>query len=92
MDKTSRALRRYHRSRMHARALEMVNDWYYYSPRSDKEMNRVAARVRDHMAVCSCGGCCNPRRNKWNSLKERVSLAERRAQDSYDAQILEINS
>lgn len=92
MDKTSRALRRFHRARMHTRATQMISEWYWYSEKlTPEEIHINAAKHRDHMCVCSCSGCGNQRRNKWNSCKYRLTLAERRNQLEFKEQLKEVD-
>ena len=91
MDKISRAQRRFHRARMHARATSMINQWYWWSENlNPKELHISAAKRRDHMCACSCPGCGNQRRNKWNPIKYRLTLAERKNLDSFQQQLIEI--
>jgi hypothetical protein len=92
MDKNSRALRRFHRARMHARAIQMVQDWYWYSEKLDpKELSISASKHRDNMCICSCSGCGNQRRNKWNSRKYRLTVAERRNLAEFKEQLKEVD-
>ncbi len=94
MDKVSRALRRYHRRRMHNRAAKMVQEWCFAFEQpwdtDPKEFHKIVAKRRDHMCSCSCSGCGNQRRNKWNPLKYRLTLAERRNNDVFMQQMDEI--
>lgn len=88
MDKISRSERRYHKRRMHNRATKMIQEWYWYSESlTPKELHISAAKRRDHMCVCSCSGCGNQRRNKWNSRNERLTMAERRHTASFVEQM-----
>lgn len=92
MDKTSRALRRFHRARMHNRATQMILDWYWYSERLNlEEISINASKRRDHMCACSCASCGNQRRNKWNSCNERLTMAERRNQTDFKEQLREVD-
>ena len=50
-----------------------------------KDAWKSASRIHNHLAVCSCAGCGNPRRFYKN--KESLTLQERRFMDraaSYD--------
>ena len=87
-----RALRRYHDARMLKRAERMILDWYsWYEPKpSPEELHEQAKRRRDHMCVCSCSGCGNPRNGVWNSRRDRMTMPERKAEDAYLAAMEEI--
>ena len=95
MDKNSRALRRFHRARMHARATLMVQEWRFAFEQpwetDPEEFHKTVAKQRDHMCVCSCSGCGNQRRNKWNSGKYRLTMAERRNQIEFKEQVKEVD-
>lgn len=41
-------------------------------------LRRRAYRRRNTTKVCSCVMCGNPRHNKWGTLKNRVTLQERK--------------
>lgn len=85
-----RAQRRKDNARMLKRARKMVEGWYVYSSDlpSNKELHEIARIFRDNMQRCSCSGCGNPRRSKWYG-KERVTMPERKAHDSYVDQLQE---
>ena len=59
-----RAIRRHHLARMRAKAFRLYPD----KPK--------AATYADHLAVCSCWMCGNPRRHAKGT--ERLTLQERR--------------
>lgn len=86
-----RALRRHHTRRMHKRAVEMVKGWYWppEAP-SRQELFETARRYRDHMKVCSCSSCGNPRNNVWSHRREKMTMPERKAEDSYLDQLEEV--
>jgi len=71
-----KAERRHHRRRMLNKAYS-IN---YY----DKEW---ALMNYDHMCNCSCPMCCNERSNKWLKRRDKLSMQERKAEDSYNDQL-----
>ncbi len=85
-----RALRRYHNARMLERAKRMVLEWYWEPNPDPKIVQDQARRRRDHMCACSCSGCGNPRNSDWSSRKERLTMPERKAEDSFNDQIADI--
>ena len=85
-----RAQRRKDNMRMLNRAKQMIRDWYRYDEQPDPtEIYEQARRRRDHMCVCSCSACGNPRRGDWSGRKERMTQPERKAEDAYYAQLEE---
>lgn len=80
-----RALRRFHNARMLNRAKEMISEWYRWDdvPLDPKELHLQAKMRRDHMCVCSCSGCGNQRHNDYASHKDRLTMPEIKAEDSY---------
>ena len=80
-----RALRRFHDARMLSRAKRMILDWYFWDETKidPAELHQQAKRRRDHMCNCSCSSCGNPRNTTWNSQRERLTLQEKKAEDSY---------
>lgn len=64
----SRALRRHHLARMKAKARKVYH-W-----------NDEPERLANHLKVCSCPMCGNPR--KWFNEK---TLQERKADEAFDA-------
>ena len=87
MDKSSRAMRRHHRARMYKRAKKILDQWYWFDPRScsftKEEEHRIISLRRDHITLCSCEMCRNVRRSGWTSGKEYLTLQERRNLDNY---------
>ena len=67
MKDTKRALRRHHRQRMIARARRVM--WYLAF--NDTERHEWARRNHDHMKVCSCWMCGNPRKREGPTTQER---------------------
>ena len=80
-----KALRRFHDARMQRRAEQMIWDWYYWDriKPSHEEIREQAKRRRDHMCVCSCSGCGNPRNGVWTTRRDRMTMPEIKAEDSY---------
>ena len=80
-----RALRRTHNARMQRRAEQMILDWYCWDDvkLDPKELHLQAKMRRDHMCVCSCSGCGNPRNGVWTTRRDRMTMPERKAEDSY---------
>ena len=39
------------------------------------------------MCGCSCSGCGNQRHTGWNSQRDRLTLPEKRAEDSFKDQL-----
>ncbi len=75
-DLQPRARRRHERTRQIARALRSCR----YQDMPPDERERFAVRTHDHLAVCSCWMCGNPRRyegeltvqerrRKWDDLR-----------------------
>ena len=87
-----RALRRHHARRMHRKAVEMIKGWYW-PPETPphQELFERARRFRDHMCVCSCSGCGNPRKADWGTRRDRLTMPERKAEDTYLDQLEEYN-
>jgi hypothetical protein len=49
-----------------------------------------ACRWADNMKRCSCYCCGNPRHNEWDKEKYRITMQERKAYDSYLAQVKDL--
>lgn len=58
----------------------------------EKVIHEAIRRHQDNMPICSCPGCCNERRSPWNRGRFRLTMAERRAEDSAESQIGEIGA
>jgi len=92
----NRSWRRHQRARMkkRARRFAWINEKYNWDlgrldyP-SRLESERRYEQNSDHLCVCSCWMCGNPRRNKWISLKDRITIPEKKALDIYRQQIEE---
>ena len=46
-----------------------------------RHVGRIMSRFADHPHACSCMSCRNPRRNKGWSLKDRLTMQERRVRE-----------
>ncbi len=93
MDKTSRALRRHHRARLINRYADYdIIRWRYEDDYDRIQKCRDQAKLLvDHIAICSCSMCRNERRNPWVNNRERLTMQERKAEDSYKDEIRELN-
>lgn len=101
VDKTSRALRRHHRARMHKRALKLQKAWWNWPEeeggllvggvKSEETLHRGASRLRDNMKICSCWMCCNPRRSSMFKKRERLTMQEHRENDRFEDQLKELD-
>lgn len=96
-DKHKRSLRRYHRARKQQHARKVMHGWFetllngYFSrygwhgpAMSKEEFHARVSKHRDNLAICSCSGCCSPRRNPWLRNKEKLTLQERRNLDMFE--------
>lgn len=54
-----------------------------------KERDRYIRLLIKNRCLCSCVGCCNERRSKWLSDKEKLTLQERRSLDSYKQDMMD---
>jgi len=88
-----RANRRFHTDRMFKHAYHVIKHSWFWSPedKSNREdwIKLMANRRRDNMQICSCSGCGNPRHGMWSGRTERLTMAELRAEDSFEDQIEE---
>ena len=78
-----RAERIRHRERMIAkgRNIELQRDWWYWGgdPHRYERAEMYGRYYHNHLAVCSCDSCCNPRRSGWSKGKYKLTIHERRA-------------
>ena len=81
MPNNIRALRRHHYKRMKKRAVKMLKAWEHHGV-------DAAAKWANNKAICSCDMCCNQRRNGWGTP---LTMSERKAENSADLQIEELN-
>lgn len=91
MDKTSRALRRHHRARLMRRAIRKSKEWYWVDQGDQEWILWRAQRTWNNMQNCSCHMCGNERHNDWASERERLTMPERKAEDSYLDQLEEVD-
>ena len=91
-NKTSRSIRRHHRQRIIDRAKRYYqhNQTYFSQPYSGKQLDNYCAKWANNLATCSCFGCGNPRRHKFNN-KEKLTLQEKRAKKDFNDQLNDID-
>ena len=73
--------RRHHALRKQQHAYRVVSEMWGVGRTghsTDEDAHRMARKLRDNLAVCSCSMCRNPRRSDWSSGKERLTIQERR--------------
>ena len=72
---SSRANRRHHKNRMKDKAERVIRQFW---GESDKGSIDFMRKCGDHIKMCSCSMCGNPRRNVWGSGsgKTRKELQE----------------
>lgn len=72
--------RRHQRDRMRHRAYKVIQSWHWgCNPLTESETQFMAARLADNLAICSCYSCRNARRNHGFSVKDQLTIQERRA-------------
>ncbi|ELA8200325.1 hypothetical protein RGL65_004423 [Vibrio parahaemolyticus] len=80
------SLRIHHVNRMKDKAFKkLYGTWYLPSCTEGKDeaikaAKLSASRVKDHLAVCSCFGCGNPRRHSFRK-NDKLTMQERRFLD-----------
>ena len=91
MEKHLRAIRRHHAARVKAAVRRWADakifrvrlfDFNATPPHQDwstADKDHWVARTWQHPKVCSCSSCGNPRNSGWSKGKQRLTLAERRA-------------
>lgn len=84
MDKTSRALRRFHRDRLKRRAYKILDNWFWFNP---EDKIHTTQRRWNNMQICSCASCGNRRRDPWLNGQERLTLQERKALQAFNDEI-----
>ena len=91
-DKISRAVRRHHRARLIKKYMnyEMFR-WDAFQEDSEENRRYRATRCVNHVKACSCQMCCNPRHSNWSSAEERYTMQERKANDRFKYEILEVD-
>lgn len=83
-----RAIRRHLTNRYSQRQVRLYANFYGWE---EARRRRKGYNYYTHNAL-NCGNsgcpyCCNDRRNPWHSTKERLTLAERRMNDSFNDQL-----
>lgn len=72
--------RRCQRDRMRRRAYKVIKSWYWGNQSlTEKETQWLIVRLADNLAICSCYGCRNARRNHGFSVQEQLTIQEKRA-------------
>ncbi len=89
-DKTSRAMRRHHRLRMqiHTRNLLLMQ---FSGPRDQEWIEKSIYKMYDNFTTCSCWMCCNQRHNPFLSKEERLTMQERKANESFLTEIKDLD-
>lgn len=81
MNEEKRERRRRDKERMKARARRIYGKYFSldlgHSAEEKERIDRKNERLADHIKTCSCSGCGNPRRDKWNK-SDRLTLQEKR--------------
>lgn len=80
-EKEKRRRRRNDQKRKKAKARRVYSSQRTGNPQfdfDDSEIEVMAAKHANHLAVCSCEDCGNPRRRAWRK-KDQLTLQERRA-------------
>lgn len=72
--------RKHHALRKQKHAYRIITQcWYIDQHTTNTDAHRMARKLRDNLAVCSCDMCCNPRHNSWTSGTEKLTIQERKA-------------
>lgn len=75
----TRSFRRQQRENAERHVRDIVyNRWPDKDILSDKTKEKCIKHMRDNPKQCSCSMCRNPRTNKWNKKKEKLTMQERR--------------
>lgn len=72
--------RRHQRVRMKNHARDIIKNSWGIDDIEKLEM--YVSQNADNMQVCSCPGCSSNRNNEWAPLKERLTMSERRMEES----------
>lgn len=85
MKTQKRAIRRAHARRMYKRTCRiLISEW----DRPDL-IPHLAVRMYNNLTICSCMMCQNSRNNEWLKAYDRLTMQEKKALDSYNADIEE---
>ena len=95
-----RAMRRHHRDRMYRHVFRKFHATYFYDSMYNafgddwtaEEIHLHVSRHRDNIKACSCWMCMNERHNPFLSTKERLTMQERRENERFKYEMLEIAS
>jgi len=80
MKNLKRSIRRSHNARLMKKAIKIQQ--YRWNDYNRSEILFItASKIRDNLKNCSCMMCCNERRNKWLSNRNRLSMQERKMMD-----------
>ena len=90
-----RAYRIRQRLRMIARGRnhQLQRSLYYWNGKDKHRLEQAEMYGRyhhDHLTICSCNVCGNPRHNDWGTDKLRLTLQERRAKLGEIEQVKEL--
>jgi len=87
----SRSIRRHHRARLIKKYMnyEMLR-WSAYQEDTEEERRRRATQVVNNISCCSCWMCGNPRTDSWASGKERLTMQERKENERFACDLLEV--
>jgi len=66
------------------RWVRVVKDWYWSDKTTEAEKVEHARKYANHGKLCSCDGCCNPRRSGYNKKREKLTIQERRFDEYTD--------
>jgi hypothetical protein len=69
----------------------VYNQWPDKNLLSDKKKDKIVKHMRDNPKQCSCSMCRNPRTNKWNKRKEKLTMQERKMEESIKKERLNEN-
>lgn len=80
-----RAYRRHHRARMEDHARKVLKSSFGID--DPEQVEEMVGHVADNLQVCSCPACGSQRRNEWAPRLERITMAERRSEESFKDQM-----
>jgi hypothetical protein len=92
MTNKTRNMRRHHRARKIRKVSNYTIIYYWNNEDSIPSVRYERAKLfADNPTICSCMMCRNPRRNDWAKTDEKLTMPERKANDSYNDQIEELS-
>ena len=80
----ARAKRRQHFYNQRRYAEEVIKFAWDTTPDDVKEL---ATKYADHLKACSCDMCCNPRHSEHGTMKDRLTIQERKSDIDFNEQI-----